>query len=81
MGIVNNYYCLVCNFVAYTFTYELNVAFRYSRYLLWMEVSPTNNDPRVILKYYLDAIAARNGVLPARCPLSVQLTYGSVLSC
>ena len=35
---------------------------RYSRKILWMELSPTNHDPRVIVGYYLNTVANQGGI-------------------
>ena len=35
---------------------------RFSRRLLWLEVGPTNTNPEVIAKYYLDAVKQLGGV-------------------
>jgi hypothetical protein len=32
----------------------------YSRFLVWLAVGPSNNDPRYILAYYLDAVELMN---------------------
>jgi transposase InsO family protein len=32
----------------------------YSRFLVWLAVGPSNNDPRYILAYYLDTLEALN---------------------
>ncbi|KAL5477457.1 hypothetical protein EMCRGX_G024257 [Ephydatia muelleri] len=35
----------------------------YSRKILWLEVSTTNNDPAVVIKYYLDTVLKLGGYL------------------
>lgn len=37
------------------------VPVRYSRRIIWLHLSSTNNDPRVILQYYLLSILECNG--------------------
>ena len=44
----------------------------YSRYLLWVEVSYTNNDPTVIAGYFLDAVMKRGGT-----PRTVRMDPGT----
>ena len=36
--------------------------FRYSRKILWLKVTPTNHNPRVIVKYFLDTVGEIGGV-------------------
>ena len=35
----------------------------YSRKLLWLKVSSTNNNPKVVVKYFLDTVAEQNGIM------------------
>ena len=35
--------------------------FRYSRKMLWLEVSSTNHNPRIVVDYYLNAIDKYKG--------------------
>ena len=34
----------------------------YSRRILWLEVGPTNNDPRIVAQYYTDTVRQVGGV-------------------
>lgn len=35
---------------------------RFSRKIIWLELSTTNNDPGVVVKYYLDALFRLGGM-------------------
>ena len=37
-------------------------SYSYSRKVLWLKLSSTNNDPRVIVQYFLDTVAERGGM-------------------
>ena len=37
---------------------------RYSRKIMWLRVGTTNNDPKVILLYYLSATLSCDGIMP-----------------
>ena len=41
-------------------THVVNL-FRYSRKILWLKVTPTNNNPKVILRFYLDTVGELEG--------------------
>ena len=40
-----------------------NILYSYSRNIIWLELSSTNNDPNVILLFYLISILRNNGKL------------------
>ena len=44
----------------------------YSRNIIWLEAYTTNNDPKVILGYYLSAVSSREG-----CPRRVRADMGT----
>ena len=35
---------------------------RYSRRVMWMKFASSNNDPHIIVQYYLDTVKAINGI-------------------
>ncbi|XP_061164518.1 uncharacterized protein LOC133173551 [Saccostrea echinata] len=44
----------------------------YSRYVIWLEASTTNSDPKVIASYYLEAVRKANG-----CPKRIRADLGT----
>lgn len=44
----------------------------YSRYIIWLQASYTNNDPKVIANYYLNAVEEYGG-----CPQTVRTDMGT----
>ena len=44
----------------------------YSRNIIWLEAYTTNNDPRVILHYYLKSMSGREG-----CPRRIRADFGT----
>lgn len=44
----------------------------YSRKIIWLEANKTNNDPRVIAGYFVNAVAENNG-----CPQRIRIDHGT----
>ena len=42
---------------------RLFLCFRFSRKILWLELATTNNDPTVVLSYYLRTVFQLEGLL------------------
>lgn len=40
----------------------MEVLISYSRKLIWFKVGPTNNNPKVIARYYLEAVERLKGM-------------------
>ena len=47
----------------YSLLRGLFLCFRFSRKILWLELATTNNDPSVVLSYYLRTVFQLEGLL------------------
>lgn len=43
----------------YNLIYTFDEIFRYSRKILWLKVASSNNDPRIISSYFVDAVRSQ----------------------
>ena len=48
-------------FVHVSYMYYPLYCVRFSRNILWLKLSTTNNDPAVVLKHYLDTVVKLQG--------------------
>ena len=55
--------CIDAYVKLFSFVSELLPLSRYSRKLLWLQVSTANNDPHVIARYYLNCVRDNGGEL------------------
>lgn len=55
---------ITCEYILHALVHKLSIhqTSRHSRKLLWLRITPTNNDPKVIVKYYLDAVGEFEGI-------------------
>ena len=50
---------------------------RYSRKILWLEVGPSNNNPAIVAKYFVDALGVVEGNLSLLWVNSTPVKYTS----
>ena len=48
-------------FMHVSYMYYLLYCVRFSRNILWLKLSTTNNDPAVVVKHYLDTVVKLHG--------------------
>jgi len=39
------------------------VNYRFSRRIMWLRITPTNHDPQVILRFFLEGVEEINGIM------------------
>ena len=53
-------YLYISSFIILMYTHEYDSS-RFSRKILWLELTSTNNDPNVVVKFILDAVVTLEG--------------------